>query len=269
MSSTERSAITNAIWLCGNCHKLVDDDPGRFPVGLLFEWQQSHEQAIAENVGKTGVKLRKKYEARHLEEFGRLSYLAERIVSEKDEYWEYRLTAEVLRFELAPILRRWRALNCDLYVRPISRISGTDFLPWFQLKLSEVTALASAFGQLMNVEIDRAWGEPGKPGSDIDIVTAAKLVGEMCQSCLDWEESICFTRVDPAFEEVRMLFVGVAGRVINEAAKLPAFLVETFSADPTAGSYRLELVLDLAEGWEEEIDAAMDRASKAFLASAR
>jgi hypothetical protein len=31
MSSSERSDITNAIWLCRNCHKLADADAARFP----------------------------------------------------------------------------------------------------------------------------------------------------------------------------------------------------------------------------------------------
>ncbi|WP_256219271.1 hypothetical protein [Variovorax sp. 770b2] len=52
MSSADRSAISNAIWLCGNCHKLVDDDPLKYPSGLLFEWQRDHERSISEQVGK-------------------------------------------------------------------------------------------------------------------------------------------------------------------------------------------------------------------------
>ena len=95
MGSADRSAITNAVWLCGNCHKLVDDDPGKYPAGLLFEWQREHERRISEQVGKASAEIRQRYEKRHLEEFGRLSYLAERLILEKDAYWEYLLTAEV------------------------------------------------------------------------------------------------------------------------------------------------------------------------------
>jgi hypothetical protein len=88
-----------------NCHKLTDDDPIKYPAGLLFEWQQDHEQKIAEKVGKAGAELRRKYETQHLEEFGRLSYLAERIITKKDDLWEYRLTGEGLRFEMKAIIR--------------------------------------------------------------------------------------------------------------------------------------------------------------------
>ena len=145
MSPSERSAISNGVWLCGNCHKLIDDDPLRYPAGLLYEWQRNHERSISELVGKAGGKLRQKYETRHLEEFGRLSYLAERLILEKDDFWEYRLTAEVLRFEMAPILRRWNALKRRLYTKPISRVTQEEFTPWLFLKIEEIKSIAHAF----------------------------------------------------------------------------------------------------------------------------
>jgi hypothetical protein len=58
MNSVDRSAITNAIWLCSICHKRIDDDPDRYPAGLLFEWQRSHGQRIAELLGKPSAIIR-------------------------------------------------------------------------------------------------------------------------------------------------------------------------------------------------------------------
>ncbi|MFL6846648.1 MAG: hypothetical protein ACJ8ER_17415 [Allosphingosinicella sp.] len=117
MEAADRARITNAIWLCGNCHKMIDDDPNQYPAGLLFEWQRNHERRVLELVGKAGAEARKRYEDRHLEEFGNLTYLSERILLEKDSGWEHRLAAEVLRFETAPIMERWSALKSGLYVR--------------------------------------------------------------------------------------------------------------------------------------------------------
>lgn len=126
MASSDRSSITNAIWLCSNCHKMIDDDPDRYPAGLLFEWQTEHERTISEQIGKAGAELRRKYEERHLEELGRLSYLSERIIREKGDFWDYRLTAEALRFEMAPVLERWNALGRGLYMRSNYRVPRLD-----------------------------------------------------------------------------------------------------------------------------------------------
>lgn len=259
MSSAERSSITNAIWLCGNCHKLIDDDPEKYPAGLLFEWQRAHEQVMSEKLGKTSALIRKKYEDRHLEEFGRLSYLAERLILEKGDHWEYRLTAEVLRFEMKPVLHRWQSLNKGLYTLPSTRITEEYFSPWLRLKLKEIRAICESFVQLVNSEFPIAWGEPGVPGKDTDIVVTARLFSEMCQSALLWEESIRFAFLDEIFEEIQDLLSGTAGRIIDEAEKLPIFLSKLLSGDALEGVFKLDLILELPEGWQENIDVALDR----------
>jgi hypothetical protein len=153
VTSADRSSIENAIWLCSNCHKLVDDDEQRFPAGLLFEWQREHERRIAEQVGKAGAELRRRYEDRHLEEFGKLSYLAERIILEKGPLWEYRLTSEVLRFEAGPVARRWNALKRGLYMKPSRRIEKMEFMPWMLTRFHELEAILAVYNGLLSDEI--------------------------------------------------------------------------------------------------------------------
>lgn len=265
MASVDRSAITNAIWLCGNCHKLIDDDPDQYPAGLLFEWQRSHEVRIGKMVGRAGAEIRRRYEERHLEEFGRLSYLAERIIIERPDFWEYRLTAEVLRFEMAPVLRRWSALNRGLYMKPSERIAKIEALPWIRNRISEIQNISRAFGELLNVEFDRAWGAPGVSGNDLEIVSVCRLFTEMCESAIAWEEAVRFANVDDIFRDLRNLFVGIAGGLIDEAAKVPKFLADNLGDAPTPGTYRLELVLSLPEGWGDQVESALSRASDAYL----
>jgi hypothetical protein len=43
LSSAERIAASNGIWLCQNCAKLVDNDAARFTVALLNDWKQKAE----------------------------------------------------------------------------------------------------------------------------------------------------------------------------------------------------------------------------------
>jgi hypothetical protein len=35
--------IKNGIWLCGDCHKIIDTDPRRYPVKKLQKWKSTHE----------------------------------------------------------------------------------------------------------------------------------------------------------------------------------------------------------------------------------
>ena len=48
----ERKAITNGIWLCCDCHKLVDSDPDVYPVELLRRWKAEAEAEAKANLGK-------------------------------------------------------------------------------------------------------------------------------------------------------------------------------------------------------------------------
>lgn len=260
MTSTERSAITNAIWLCSNCHKLVDNDPYRYPAGLLFEWQRAHERRIAERVGKTGAEARQRYEQRHLEEFGRLSYLAERIILEKGESWEFRLTVEMLRYEMAPTFQRWSALQRGLYVKPVMRIDPSEFVPWLSDRMHEIMQIVAAFSTVASSEFARAWGDLGVAGSDTEIVTACRLFAEVCTSTLAWEEQVRFSRVDEPFTDVHRLLSGVASDLFEQARRIPEFIENVLKQNSKDETHDLQLVLSLPDGFEESILAAMERA---------
>jgi len=47
MSFEVRADISNGIWLCRNCHDLIDKNKGRdFPAKLLKKWKSEHESTI-------------------------------------------------------------------------------------------------------------------------------------------------------------------------------------------------------------------------------
>jgi len=53
LSPEQRSDIANAIWLCQNCAKLIDNDPQRFTSGVLVAWRGLAEAVAQAEVGKT------------------------------------------------------------------------------------------------------------------------------------------------------------------------------------------------------------------------
>jgi WD40 repeat protein len=50
LSSDERRSITNGIWLCQSCAKLIDSDETRFTVQLLGEWKARAELQALEKI---------------------------------------------------------------------------------------------------------------------------------------------------------------------------------------------------------------------------
>jgi len=53
LTDDDRSSPRNAIWLCQNCAKLVDNDPVRFTVEVLQMWKRDAEHEAEDKVGKT------------------------------------------------------------------------------------------------------------------------------------------------------------------------------------------------------------------------
>ncbi len=54
ISSEDRSAVTNGIWLCQYCAKLVDSDIARFSEECLIIWKRRHEESVKRQMGATG-----------------------------------------------------------------------------------------------------------------------------------------------------------------------------------------------------------------------
>ena len=53
LTSNERRHADNAIWLCQNCAKLVDNDPLRYTEAELRRWKSEAEAAVLSVVGKS------------------------------------------------------------------------------------------------------------------------------------------------------------------------------------------------------------------------
>jgi len=47
MTDVQRAAPENGIWLCANCHTMIDKNRGQgFPTQLILNWKQRHEETI-------------------------------------------------------------------------------------------------------------------------------------------------------------------------------------------------------------------------------
>ncbi|MGM4903017.1 HNH endonuclease [Tardiphaga sp. 866_E4_N2_1] len=137
LSTSELGDITNAIWLCRNCHKSIDNDELRFPVDLLFQWRRLHEAAVLERLGKPGERLREKIKSDQLQKFADTSFLAQQIILDRPPHWEYKLTLEILREELGPTAHRWDQLKRGMYVRRATLVSADHALEWLNAAMTD------------------------------------------------------------------------------------------------------------------------------------
>ncbi len=81
LTPEQRQSPENGIWLCQNCAKLIDNNPPRYPVGVLRDWKtQAEASALAEIEGRAVPR------PTDLSAEIDLSYAKERIKSERHDY---------------------------------------------------------------------------------------------------------------------------------------------------------------------------------------
>lgn len=264
MSDIERSDIMNAIWLCRNCHKIIDSDASKFPPELLFEWRREHEDLISKSLGKAGVVLLRKALRKRFIEFDNCSYLAQQIIIEKPFGWEQKLTAELLFTMLEPVKLRWEALDKGLYAYPNKIISFADYIEWHRCQMDNLLSQTHALGEIINKEIQIAWGPIGQPGSEVLVYRACALIVEACQRILEWEETVRFLNVSEEFRELSQLLVGIAGIMVTKIFDIPLELLKFFAAEKPGKTLEFMIVFEFPPGWVEKHEKVAKKAIQAM-----
>lgn len=264
MSPADRGAITNAIWLCRNCHKIVDADPTMYPAAMLFAWRNNHEKFLIDRIGKAEDQIRRQIVEKELQEFSDETDLARQIIIDKPYAWEYLLTAELLRSKIKPILKRVISLERGLYAKPLRLIPRSRIYGWFQERTAELAALAPALSGIINHEIMDAWGPPGVPGLPESILSACNLFEEACRNILEWEENVRFSLMPSEFEELQHLLKGVGSRLVQQVATIPDRISDVFSDIEVPNDIHINVMIDLPDGWSEEFSSELARISGSF-----
>lgn len=257
MSDAERSDITNAIWLCRNCHKRVDTDSAQFTSELLFEWKREHERAMVFRLGKPGAIMRQRVTDQKIEKFKRYSYLAQQIIVDQPLGWELKLTAELIRNGLEPTKFRWESLKKGLYIRPVTQVPSDEVVKWLEIRFFIIIRVVAALERLVSDELMAAWGPLGAPGSETQICRVCDLIAEACEHVLAWEEVVHFAVVPIPFERAKELLCGIGGPIINKIFELAPWIMNIIELGENSGPHRLVVEFSLPEGWVEEYHQAL------------
>lgn len=254
LSIEELSDITNGIWLCRNCHKLIDNDPTQYPAELLFNWRRRHEAVVLARVGKPGEKLREKLKQEELGFFADTSYLAQQIIIDRPPRWEYKLAAEILRAEMGAVLIRWRRLQDGMYTLKGTKVPTHEIYEWFSAKNRELSKVVDTFTPLLDA-LTKSFGPPGTPGDAREILEVCRLLTAAAQNLLQWEEEVRFTYVDEKFADLLTAMAGAGGHVLQEIFQVQTTLAK-FVDENTSGYHSVTITITLPEGYVENVKAA-------------
>lgn len=141
MHDAARSEITNALWLCRNCHKRIDSDDQQYTANLLFAWRNLHEEYVLGELGNISDKLILEENHIKIEPFKNYPPVIKRIVFDNPQAWEWRLASELLLYLNTPLLKKLDNLKNQLYTKPLTQIELEQFTNWVSLKLAEMQRL--------------------------------------------------------------------------------------------------------------------------------
>lgn len=220
MSDVTRAEITNGIWLCCNCHTLVDRDEVRFDADLLFAWRKEHEDRVLLELGTPGERIR------HEVDMGKLSFLAgcpavvKGVAIDQPPGWKWRFVAELMRHLNKPEFDRLASLRAGETFKPYPSVDEADFIDWLQDRGHVMANLIPPLTILMD-RLNRSWQDEARTGSAEEMFDVCVLIRNMLANIVDHEEILSFTRIPEEGEELRALLRDAIGHNTDQLREIP------------------------------------------------
>ena len=261
MTDTARAEITNGIWLCRNCHKLIDTDDTRYTIDMLFAWREEHERYVLSDLGNRSDKIRLEQQDQISREFENYPPLIRRIIIDKPDGWEWRLAAELMRYLNAPYFRTIKDLRNGYYIKSRVHINEEEILDWIGQRLSEASNIVEPAVKLLD-RLTLSFGKPGEAGDEHEIHHVCCLIRDYIGEVIKYEETLYFASVPGNAERAVGLLKDCMGSQIEKFETIPSSLDEVVSLIDQEHEGTQEnpkviqkiITFELPEGWERKMD---------------
>ncbi|TSE06973.1 hypothetical protein [Aquimarina algiphila] len=266
MTDVARANITNGVWLCRNCHKLIDTDYQKFSSDILFAWREEHEKYISSELGNATDKIRQEQLSSQLSEFKNYPPLVRRIIIDKPIGWEYKLTVELMRYLNDPILRKIEDLKDGLYIKFQEHIDEEEMTDWISQRMKESGKLVPPMVGLID-KLNKSWGAPGEEGDLKEIHHICCLIRDNLELIVSHEEKIYSTNVPERYERILELLKNLLGSQAEKLKKIPNRLEEIISYIDNDDKKVLKdlegkeemVVFEVPENWEKNFNKELKK----------
>jgi hypothetical protein len=153
---------------------------------------------------------------------------AQRLAQERPQYWEFLLTAELLKTKLAEVRRQFERQKVGLAHVPLRGISGLEFLVnWIPLKMEDLMSLSDGLSRQLQV-IQASWGPTGQPGDVQKIQQSVNEFIHLCDHLVEWEKDLHATTPPEEAQRLKNSMKGWTEVVLREMERLPGELLRPF-----------------------------------------
>ncbi len=267
MSDLIRAETTNGIWLCAACHKMIDDDPIRFPAELLFKWCEMHDAFTAAMLQSGGSIARLEYQKDLAEEYKDLSPSSRRILIDKPVFWEGLLTLEIMREFLLPLDRRRIDLFTKAFVGKSIVIREGEEILFLRRKMHELMQIIESITTVYTRQLIPSWGETGEAGNSKEILHVCRSMERAARLMIEWEEEVASVFLEnDEFQRIIDVLSGAAVHNFSELTKVVDIVAELAdsvlsSEDDSIIESNHTMVFDLPENFDKDIETALESIS--------
>jgi hypothetical protein len=174
--------------------------------------------------------------------FAAESESARTLVEERQPYWEFLLTAELLRSRLGVLQREYAELNKIVLTGPKHALAGQAYMSLLHAKFDEFSSSVTVLARCGDQDLVAAWGKPGVQGDAVQILNTVNHLIDCCRGLMAWEAEILLADPPVNLKRLGTALRGTAGGVIDEVARLPGEIAHAVEA-ARAGAHNLRINL--------------------------
>ncbi|UWR77118.1 hypothetical protein K4L04_03930 [Phaeobacter inhibens] len=259
-TDTVRSAITNGIWLCRNCQKLIDADASRYSIELLLIWRERHEKKILRELGTETDRIQAELDSERIEQFSQYPAIIRRIAIDKPDGWEFTLTAELFRHLTKQDFQKLKDLESGMYNTIGEHVYDESALEWLNQRIREMSTMVAPAEKLLE-RLSNSWGMPGEPGNMDEIHHTCVLLQRWIHQIVEYEERVHATLVSDDYIECKSVVTGIlalqALKLENIPETLEAMLEQAIKHSESNPNETLklshEVVFELPQNWDKRV----------------
>jgi hypothetical protein len=243
MSDIARGDISNGIWLCQTCSKLIDSDASKFTVDLLYAWRNAHEESTSLKV--SGSKWKEITTNKLLRGFELESTTAQQLILDKPKHWTHLLTSEMLKYKLGKIAREYDSLRRGTTYRPTIVLRDTaEVQRWIMGKMDDLIHLVDMMKEAATNDLIKAANDTENPNSADDIKYTTDILGKAAQALFEWDASVKFTNLPNELTHAQEIMEQWGEPLFHALLKIPHSLDQILENPSKSGTHTITITFE-------------------------
>lgn len=151
--------------------------------------------------------------------------IIKQIAIEKKDYWEFYLSAEILKSRLVNINSDYIELENNLIFIKTKSLDTKEYIHFIMDQLTDFTNLTKLFSNAFLKLID-SFGEPGQAGEISKIKSAVDRIVSICELFFQWEIEVQSVKPTEDFEKVPIYLKGWTKTIVHKLNNYPTLIYE-------------------------------------------